>query len=82
MLTGRKQDWKSGYRYQAMDTIAQPGSLDAENGVFCSTFDHSGLRLICGEADKTIKIWKPDDDATPQTHPIDWKPTPLQRRRY
>lgn len=78
---GWLQDWKSGYRYQAMDTIAQPGSLDAENGVFCSTFDHSGLRLICGEADKTIKIWKPDDDATPQTHPIDWKPT-LQRRRY
>ncbi|KUI63148.1 Pre-mRNA-splicing factor prp46 [Cytospora mali] len=74
-------DWKSGYRYQAMDTIAQPGSLDAENGVFCSTFDRSGLRLICGEADKTIKIWKPDDDATPQTHPIDWKPS-LQRRRY
>ncbi|KAK2611286.1 hypothetical protein N8I77_004641 [Diaporthe amygdali] len=75
-------DWKSGYRYQAMDTIAQPGSLDAENGVFCSTFDHSGLRLICGEADKTIKIWRPDDDATPETHPIDWKPTLQQRRRF
>lgn len=80
-LTSNNQDWKSGYRYQAMDTIAQPGSLDAENGVFCSTFDHSGLRLICGEADKTIKIWRPDDDATPETHPIDWKPS-LQRRRY
>ncbi|KAJ4424764.1 pre-mRNA-splicing factor prp46 [Gnomoniopsis sp. IMI 355080] len=74
-------DWKTGYRYQAMDTIAQPGSLDAENGVFCSTFDHSGLRLINGEADKTIKIWKPDDEATPESHPIEWKPT-LARRKY
>ncbi|CAN8099526.1 unnamed protein product [Discula destructiva] len=74
-------DWKTGYRYQALDTIAQPGSLDAENGVFCSTFDHSGLRLINGEADKTIKIWKPDDQATPESHPLEWKPS-LGRRNY
>lgn len=46
-------DWKSGYRYQRLDTTAQPGSLDAELGVFCSTFDKTGLRLITGEADKT-----------------------------
>lgn len=74
-------DWKSGYRFQALDTTAQPGSLDAESGIMSSTFDHSGLRLICGEADKTIKIWKQDEDATPETHPIDWKPT-LARRRF
>jgi pleiotropic regulator 1 len=41
-----------------MDTIAQPGSLESENGIFCSAFDKSGTRLITGEADKTIKIWK------------------------
>lgn len=46
-------DWKSGHRFQRMDTTAQPGSLDAEQGVFCSTFDKTGLRLITGEADKT-----------------------------
>lgn len=46
-------DWKSGYRYQSLDTTAQPGSLDAEAGIMSSTFDRSGLRLICGEADKT-----------------------------
>lgn len=46
-------DWKSGYRFQRMETTAQPGSLDAELGVFCSTFDKTGLRLITGEADKT-----------------------------
>ncbi len=74
-------DWKTGHRFQALDTIAQPGSLDAEAGIMSSTFDRSGLRLICGEADKTIKIWKPDDQATPETHPIEWQPT-LSRRRY
>lgn len=49
-------DWKSGYRYQSLDSIAQPGSLDAEAGIMCSTFDRSGLRLICGEADKTSRF--------------------------
>lgn len=48
-------DWKSGYRFQALDTTAQPGSLDAESGIMSSIFDVSGSRLICGEADKTSK---------------------------
>lgn len=74
-------DWKSGYRYQRIDTTAQPGSLEAEQGVFVSTFDKTGLRLITGEADKTIKIWKQDENATEETHPLDWKPS-LQRRKY
>lgn len=39
-----------------MDDIPQPGSLEAEAGVFCSTFDMTGSRLITGCADKTIKV--------------------------
>lgn len=39
-----------------MDDIPQPGSLEAEAGVFCSTFDVTGTRLITGGADKTIKV--------------------------
>ncbi|MCJ1328262.1 pre-mRNA-splicing factor prp46 [Thelotrema lepadinum] len=74
-------DWKTGHRFQSLDTTAQPGSLEAEAGIFASTFDHSGLRLICGEADKTIKIWKEDDEATPESHPLDWKPQ-LSRQKY
>ncbi|KAL1955115.1 hypothetical protein VTO42DRAFT_9016 [Malbranchea cinnamomea] len=74
-------DWKTGYRFQVLETTAQPGSLQAEAGIMSSIFDRTGLRLICGEADKTIKIWKPDEEATPETHPIDWKPT-LGRQRY
>lgn len=74
-------DWKTGYRFQSIDTTAQPGSLEAEAGVMASTFDHTGLRLITGEADKTIKVWKPDDEATPESHPVTWAPT-LGRQRY
>ena len=74
-------DWKTGHRYQSLDTTAQPGSLDAEAGVFSSTFDKTGLRLICGEADKTIKVWRQNSDATPDTHPLNWKPS-LGRQRY
>ncbi|KAK3394001.1 WD40-repeat-containing domain protein [Podospora didyma] len=73
-------DWKSGHRFQALDTTAQPGSLDAESGIMSSMFDLSGSRLICGEADKTIKIWKQDEDATPETHPLEWKPSFATRK--
>ncbi|KAJ1333746.1 pleiotropic regulator 1 [Microdochium nivale] len=74
-------DWKTGHRFQALDSIAQPGSLDAEAGIMSATFDRTGMRLIVGETDKTIKIWKPDDTATPETHPLEWKPN-LSRRKY
>jgi pleiotropic regulator 1 len=96
-------DWKSGHRFQSLDTTAQPGSLDAEAGIMSSTFDRSGLRLICGEADKTskslshqkalylnpvmvlillaVKIWKPDEKASEETHPLEWTPS-LGRRKF
>jgi WD40 repeat protein len=56
-------DWKSGHQFQRLDSLVQPGSLDSEAGIFCAEFDKTGLRLITGEADKTIKIWKEDDQA-------------------
>jgi pleiotropic regulator 1 len=74
-------DWKTGYKFQDSASTAQPGSLEAEAGIFSSTFDLTGLRLITGEADKTIKIWKPDDEATPDSHPFDWKPS-LGRQKF
>jgi len=69
-------DWTSGYPYQHVQSRVQPGSLEAEAGIFASTFDKSGARLITCEADKSIKIWAEDESATPETHPIDllWKP--------
>lgn len=74
-------DWKTGHRFQYEDSIAQPGSLDAEAGIMSSTFDQTGLRLITGEADKTIKVWRQDEDATEETHPLDWRPT-LGRQKF
>lgn len=74
-------DWKTGHCFQTLETIAQPGSLESERGIFCSTFDQSGSRLITGEADKTIKMWKEDPNATEETHPLNWQPS-RDRKRY
>lgn len=52
-------DFRSGYNFQKSETLAQPGSLESEAGVFCSAFDKTGSRLITGEADKTIKVCLP-----------------------
>lgn len=51
-------DWESGYNFQEVQCQPQPGSIAAENGIFALTFDRSGLRLLSGECDKTIKMWK------------------------
>ncbi|KAK4050622.1 pre-mRNA-splicing factor prp46 [Microbotryomycetes sp. JL201] len=51
-------DYKTGLPFQTMQDIPQPGSLDAEAGIFCSAFDQTGTRLITGGADKTIKMYK------------------------
>ncbi|KAJ7539472.1 hypothetical protein O6H91_11G094800 [Diphasiastrum complanatum] len=74
-------DWKSGHNFQQVQTIVQPGSLDSEAGIYASAFDMTGSRLITCEADKTIKMWKEDDKATPETHPIHFKP-PKDIRRF
>jgi pleiotropic regulator 1 len=66
-------DYKTGYCFQKTETVAQPGSLDAENGIYAASFDMTGTRLVTGEADKTIKIWKMNEEASEMTHPIDFK---------
>ena len=61
------------------------GSLDSEAGIFASTFDLTGTRLITCEADKSIKVWREDEEATPESHPIDmekWKVEWRSRRRH
>jgi len=65
-------DYKSGYNFQQIDSKVQSGSLSAEAGIFTIKFDHSSTRMITGECDKTIKMWKEDEDATPETHPINF----------
>ncbi|KAI5647236.1 hypothetical protein M9H77_33241 [Catharanthus roseus] len=74
-------DWKSGHNFQQSETIVQPGSLESEAGIYALTFDATGSRLITCEADKTIKMWKEDETATPETHPLNFKP-PKDIRRF
>ena len=57
-------DWPSGYNFQQIQTTPQPGSLSCEAGIFAATFDMSSLRLITAECDKTVKIWKEDENTT------------------
>jgi len=75
-------DWRTGYNFQRVQTQVQPGSMDSEAGIFAMTYDMSGSRLITTEADKTIKIYKEDDEATEESHPVDWKPDIMKRRRF
>ncbi|KAK1377021.1 Pleiotropic regulator 1 [Heracleum sosnowskyi] len=74
-------DWKSGHNFQQKQTIVQPGSLDSEAGIYATAFDVTGSRLVTCEADKTIKMWKEDENATPETHPLNYKP-PKDIRRF
>lgn len=64
-------DYKTGYCFQSAQAKVQPGSLEAENAILALEFDWTGTRLITGEADKSIKIWKQDDEASEVSHPID-----------
>ncbi len=66
-------DYKTGYTFQKTESIVQPGSLQAENSVFTMGFDFSGTRLITGEGDKTIKIWKEREKVCQQDEEIDMK---------
>lgn len=75
-------DWTSGHCYQKEMAIVQPGSLDAEAGIFACSFDQTGTRFVTCEADKTIKMYKPDLSATKESHPgLEFKP-PTDMRRF
>lgn len=75
-------DWRTGYNFQRYQSLAQSGSIESENGIFALAFDQSGSRLITGEADKTIKVYKEDETATEETHPVQWEPDILKRKRF
>ncbi|KAJ0837238.1 putative transcription factor WD40-like family [Helianthus annuus] len=57
------------------------GSLDSEAGIHALSYDITGSRLVTCEADKTIKMWKEDENATPETHPVNFK-APIDIRRF
>ncbi|KAJ7348076.1 hypothetical protein DFH08DRAFT_698733, partial [Mycena albidolilacea] len=45
-------DYNTGASFQQMEDVPQPGSLEVEAGMFCSTFDMTDT----DGADKTIKV--------------------------
>ncbi len=73
-------DAHSGHCFQKAHTIAQPGSLDAEAGIYAAAFDLSGSRLVTCEADKSVKIWKESATATKSSHPVDMQAWTQQQR--
>ncbi|KAK3751252.1 hypothetical protein RRG08_024007 [Elysia crispata] len=75
-------DWRTGYNFQRIQAAVQPGSIHSEAGIFTLQFDQSGSRLITGETDKTIKIYKEDETATEETHPINWRPDIYRKKKY
>ncbi|CAH0719813.1 unnamed protein product, partial [Brenthis ino] len=75
-------DWRTGYNFQRLQAAVQPGSMDSEAGIFALSFDRSGARLITAEADKTVKIYREDDAASEDTHPVNWRPDILKRRKF
>ncbi|CAK8686552.1 unnamed protein product [Clavelina lepadiformis] len=75
-------DWRTGYNFQRTKAPVQPGSLDSESGVFAMAFDRSESRLVTCEADKTIKIYKEDEEATEESHPVNWKPEIVRKKRF
>jgi len=75
-------DWRTGYNFQRLASPVQRGSIESEAGIMALSFDRSGARLITGESDKTIKMYREDPNATEATHPIDWKLDIAKQNRF
>jgi pleiotropic regulator 1 len=75
-------DYRSGNNFQAAESLVQPGSLDSEAGIYAAAFDVTGSRLVTCEADKTVKMWREDGEATPETHPVQFKPPKADSKRF
>lgn len=68
-------DYSSAHRFDEVQSQVQPGSLECEAGIYALAFDKSGSRLVSGETDKTVRMWREDESATEETHPLNWTPS-------
>lgn len=67
-------DYSSAHRFDEVQSQVQPGSLECEAGIYALSFDKSGSRLVSAETDKTVRMWREDETATEETHPVKWAP--------
>ncbi|CAG9479358.1 pre-mRNA-splicing factor PRP46, putative [Plasmodium vivax] len=67
-------DWSSGYKFDTLSNKVVPGTVECENSTLAMAFDKSESRLITTHGDKSIKIWRENEDATPENFPIKWNP--------
>ena len=51
-------------------------------GKFLHTFVFLNQWSVSCEGDKTIKIYKEDEEATEESNPILWKPEVARRKRF
>lgn len=58
----RFYDYESGEEFQQYKVPVHPGSLDCECGIFSIKFDITSTRMITAGCDKTIKMWKEEED--------------------
>jgi len=61
--------WCLNGRCGVLSCVVWQAPWTARPGSHASSFDVTGKRLVTCEADKTIKMWKEDENATPETHP-------------
>jgi pleiotropic regulator 1 len=55
-------DYESGAVVQRRKTKPLPGTPGGTSSIMCAAFDPmSGTRLVTGETDKSVKIWKPKE---------------------
>lgn len=74
-------DYRSGHKYQSLETSIANDAISSERGILCSSFDKTGLRLVTGEVDKTIKMWKQLEDVNPDDFPgLPWNPSMNSQR--
>ena len=65
-----------------MQAPVQPDNMDYKAGVLHLTFDKSGTYLITAEKNKIIKLYKKDDLATKESHPVHFKPESTRRNKF
>lgn len=81
ILDASQQPGWTADRCSRLNIHGAAAPLHVQAGIYAMSFDVTGSRLVTCEADKSIKMWRPDENATPDSHPIVFKP-PKDIKRF